>query len=222
MPPLSRALLGGLPLLPILLAGCDVAQFEEPEETFEPALAEVRTRSELGAAKSTDGAHWADGYAWAHNPHDASYSPSPSYAFNRAGGAIIITKPAETTGQYEVRFTALSSLLGATSTVQVTAASPDNTYCKPAAPRLKKDAIQVRCFDVATGAAANAAFTVLVLRNYPDLAYAHASQPTGNDYAPPAGASWNVAGPMRIFRLGTGIYHVRFSELVYSDTLISG
>jgi hypothetical protein len=66
-----------------------------------------------------DRTHWADGYLWANNPTGASYAPSATYAFNRTGGAIQITKPSGTTGRYIARFNGLSNFLGNKSTVHV-------------------------------------------------------------------------------------------------------
>jgi hypothetical protein len=199
-----------------LLAGCESdrpvtgpAQAAAPSAAAVNADAEVKTRNELEPAAVP---HWADGYVWAFNPTAASYTASGSgYAFNRSGGTIVITRSGP--GQYTVRFTGLSGLLGAKSTVKVTGYSSDNAYCKPTGPRLVNSAIGIRCFNANTGLPADAYYTVLVTRNYVELAFAHAQLPTGNNYAPLAGASWNPAGPIRVFRFGTGSYQVRFTNL---------
>jgi hypothetical protein len=170
--------------------------------------AEVKTRRELEA---TAAPHWADGYVWAYSPTSASYTASGFYAFNRSGGAIQITR--QGVGQYTVRFSGLSALLGAKSTVKVTGYNSNNDYCKPISARLVSDVVGIRCFNANTGAAVDAYYTVLVMRNYVELAFAHAQLPTSTNYAPQANASWNPAGPIRIFRNGTGSYTVRFSGL---------
>ena len=166
-----------------------------------------------------DRAHWADGYVWASSPTTASYAPVSAYAFNRLGNPITITKPAGTTGRYLVRFGGLSSFLGNRSTVHVTGYLGDNTYCKPAGPALVNNQVEVRCFRPGTGAAADAYFTALVTRNYGDLAFAYASQPTAASYAPPAAQSWNPGGAINVARGGVGTYLVTFTDL---GTLTAG
>jgi hypothetical protein len=221
--PLSESRTGRWALAAVLtaglLAGCEADRpVTGPSRERAPSEAAVnaavRARSQLeGLASVPDRAHWADGYVWAHDPTSASYTPSSFYSFNRNGGAIQITKPAGTTGQYKVRFTGLSALLGATSTVKVTGYLGDNNYCKPTSPTLTSDTVGIRCFNGNTGAAVNAYYTVFVTRNYTDVAYAHANNPTGTNYAPPANSSWNPAGAIQVVRNGTGNYTVRFTGL---------
>jgi hypothetical protein len=214
-------------LLSGLLAGCDTVQpTEDPDaeatlaEDDPPVQEGYDTRFDLsGASKTADRAHWADGYVWADQPTNPSYPPAIFYSFNRTGGAIQITKPAGTTGQYKVRFTGLSSFLGATSTVHVTGYGSDDSYCKPVEAMLTSDVVNVRCFDASSQAPVNAYFAVLITRNYTDLAYAYANNATGNDYAPPGSSSWNPTGAIRIFKTGTGSYEVRFSG--FGSRLIS-
>jgi hypothetical protein len=190
-----------------LLAGCGsdrtVTGPERPSET--------PVNPELDAAPPAP--HWADGYVWANQPTSPSYTPSTFYSFNRSGGSILITKPAGTTGQYTVRFNGLSPLLGAKSTVKVTGYFPNNAYCEPTTPRLASNVVRIRCFRGINGAPVDAYYTVLVMRNYVELAFAHANLPTGNNYAPPGNSSWNPAGPIRVFRTGIGVYQVRFTGL---------
>lgn len=208
-------------LLSGLLAGCDTVQpAEDPEaettiaEDESAVLEGYDTRYDpFGASKTADRAHWADGYVWAYDPTNPSYTASGFYSFNRTGGAIQITKPAGTTGQYKVRFNGLSNFLGATSTVHVTGYSSDDSYCKPVQAKLTSDVVTVRCFDASSKVQVNAYFSVLITRNYTDLAYAYAGNASGNDYAPPTGSSWNPAGAIRVFKSGTGSYQVQFSGL---------
>lgn len=157
--------------------------------------------------------YWADGYAWADQPTSASYAPNPTYAFNRTGGAIEITKPAGTTGRYLVRFTGLSTLLGSKSTVRVTAYFTSDGYCEPVGARLANDVVEVRCFGSSSGAPLDTYFTVLVTRIYADLAFAYAHQPTGNNYNPMGNASWNPGGATKVYRTGVGTYQVLFKGL---------
>jgi hypothetical protein len=182
-----------------------------PEQTA--SLEElVPVRRDFGSLIA-DRAHWADGYAWANNPTSASYAPLPSWAFNRLGNPITITKPAGTTGRYLVKFGGLSSFLGNRSTVHVTGYTSDNTYCKPAGPAVVNNQVEVRCFRPGTGAAVDALFTVLVTRNYGDLAFAYASQPAAASYAPPAAQSWNPGGAINVTRSAVGSYLVTFTDL---------
>jgi hypothetical protein len=71
----------------------------------------------------------------------------------------------------------------------------------------------VRCFQAGTGAAVNAQFTLLVTRDYSDLAFAYASQPTNTNYSPSAAGSWNPAGTTKVIRSGVGQYLVVFNGL---------
>jgi hypothetical protein len=165
---------------------------------------------------SADRAHWADGYVWADDPTSSSYDASSNgYAFNRTERPIIITKRAGTTGQYRVRFRGLSALLGAKSTVHVTGYNSDNNYCTPVDPRLKKDVVEVRCYNADTGAAEDSYFTVYVTRSHADVAFAHANRPTASGYSPAASASWNPSATrtIRVTRSGVGTYAVNFRGL---------
>jgi hypothetical protein len=204
-----------------LAAGCS-SDLETPLSPAAPeaagpdqpkSLAElVPVRRDFGGLIA-DRAHWADGYVWGHSPTTASYAPVATYAFNRLGNPVTITKPAGTTGRYLVRFGGLSSFLGNRSTVQMTGYGSDNTYCKPTGPALVNNQVEVRCFLTGTGVATNALFTALVTRNYGDLAFAYASQPTAANYAPPAAQSWNPGGAINVSRTGVGLYTVTFTDL---------
>jgi hypothetical protein len=173
----------------------------------------------VSALTATAVTHTAEGYAWADRPTAASYHPSASYAFNRSGGAITVTKPAGTTGRYAVRFAGLSALLGTTSTVKVTGYSTNNSYCQPTGPKLTSDVVNIRCFRGNTGAPADAYFTVLIRKPAPAstftsaLAFAYANQPTAGSYVPPASSSWNPAGAIKVSRSGTGSYSVLFKNI---------
>jgi hypothetical protein len=203
----SRSLrLSFVPFVAMLALAC--RESTAPNQPLTPMEA-VPARQDLAGLQ--DRAHWADGYVWANNPTAPSYTPSTFYSFNRTGGAIQITKPAGTTGRYLVRFNGLSAFLGNKSTLHVTGYLSNDNYCKPAGPSLAGSVVEVRCFSASTGAAVNAYFTVLVTRNYTDLAFAHAHQPTGNNYAPQG--AWNPGGASRVFRSGVGVYQVVFNGL---------
>jgi hypothetical protein len=175
---------------------------------------ELKTRAELeGVAPSAIAPHMFDGYVFGHEPNLASYTPDPLYSFNRTGGAITITKPAGTTGSYTVRFQGLSALLGSTSTVKVTGMDGDASYCKPTINKVINDIVYIRCLNGRTGAPVNAYYTVVVTRNYVELAFAHAHLKSSTDYPPLGNSSWNPAGTMRVFRYSTGEYQVQFNGL---------
>jgi hypothetical protein len=150
---------------------------------------------------------------WAFSPTSASYTPSSSYSFNGSGRPITVTKVAGTTGRYVARFSGLSALLGTKNTVRVSVFGNDPTYCKPVGARLVRDSVEVRCYRLGTGAAANTRFTVLVTRDYADRAFAFAHQPTAASYSPAAAGSWNPAGTTTVTRLGAGHYQVDFRNL---------
>lgn len=122
-----------------------------------------------------------------------------------------IRKPAGTTGRYVVTFKGLSARIGSKHTVHVTEYGLGDTYCKPTAPRLVTDTLEVRCFRASTRAAANAAFTVVVLKR--TTVFTYANTPGASMYSPPAGATSNPAGATWIYRTGTGRYRVTFSAL---------
>jgi hypothetical protein len=218
----------------LLAAACaDRPDLTGPQEApaVEDGLAaadEVPARGDL-ASLLGDRAHWADGYLSALYPTAPSYSPGAGTSFNRSGGPMLITKPASTTGRYIVTFSGLSTHLGGKSTVHVTGLAFDDTYCKPAGAFLVSDKVEVRCFKASTGAPANTPFTVLVTRNYSDLAFAYAHQPTGTNYSPNAAGSWNPVGTTKVVRTGVGRYDVVFNTLgselppnVYGHVQVNG
>ena len=198
-------------LLPIALvaAGC-----EGNESPFEPLPAE-EPRPVVGPASGPleDLAYWADGYLQATSPTAASYHPLAERSFNRSGGAITISKVAGTTGRYVARFTGLSALLGGKSTVRVTESGDDNAYCRSVGASLVRDSVEVRCFRIGTGAAANAAFYLQVIGKRDNLAFAFGNQPTASSYSPSSAGTWNPAGATQIVRNGVGQYYVSFKGL---------
>jgi hypothetical protein len=203
-------------LLPavLLAAACD--DTSSPVEP--PAIEDAGDAPEVVPVRQDpamllgDRAHWADGYTIGSNPTAASYTPYDFHSFNRSGGPINIRKPDGTTGRYIVTFTSLSEFLGNKSTVHVSAWGGES-YCKTAAASLVSDKIEVRCFRLATGQPANAVFTLLVTRSYPDLAFAFANKPTSGSYAPTGSGSFNPVGGTTVTRDGTGRYQVSFNRL---------
>ena len=121
----------------LLAAAC-----EESSSPLEPPATPPRQDSPQVVAE----ARWADGYLRVTDPLSTGYSPAANFAFNRAGGAITITRPAGTTGRYIATFGGLSALLAGRSAVHVTGYGTGNTYCKPVTSYLASDKVEVRCF----------------------------------------------------------------------------
>ena len=206
----------------IFAAACDddagsTGSLEPPVDDGTPSdVAPVRSDGG-GPAAAVTSSHWADGYIKTNSYEYTVYVPAPSYGWNRAGragGLPTSTKPAGTTGRFVVAFPTLSSYLGSRSTLHVSSnLEPDGTYCNPVTASLVSDKVEVRCFKASTGQPANANISVVVTRNYADLAFAYAHQPTGTNYSPSAGGSWNPAGTSTVVRTGVGQYRVTFNNL---------
>jgi hypothetical protein len=96
-------------------------------------------------------------YAYADQPSAASYSPHPTLSSNPAGGAITITRNG--TGEYTVVWAGVDPEIVEGGTVQVTAASLDNTQCK--ATSLFDSGAVVRCF-ATNGNRVDAYYTVML------------------------------------------------------------
>ena len=206
----------------LLAAACDDSRLPQEPLTVEDEVGtreDVPTREDAPTRQAASGligsaTHWADGYLELHADGVSGGIPGTGYSFNRAGrGTITIAKPAGTTGRYIATFTGLSAYLGGRSTVHVTGFGSYGTSCKPAAAYLVNDAVEVRCYAIATGLPVNSEFSLLVTRNYADLAFAYAQQPTGTNYSPAAAGSWNPAGTSTVTRSGTGLYRVTFNNL---------
>ena len=102
----------------LLMAAC-----EESSSPLEPSAAPPRRDSPQAMAET----RWADGYLRVTDPLFTGYSPAANLSFNRAGGAITITRPAGTTGRYLANFGGLSALLAGKSAVHVTGYGTGNT-----------------------------------------------------------------------------------------------
>jgi hypothetical protein len=210
-------------LMLAVVAGCsrdDPATGPDPELPLD-RIAEPENLDADRDVRADAVSHYADGYVWAFLPTTASYDAGSSgLAFNRSGGAITISRQGE--GIYTVRFAGLSAVLGSKSTVHVTGFVVQNTYCKPANEKLLSDVVHIKCFSAASGRPADAYYTVYITKRYSDRAFAFANQPTTNDYAPPAGASHNPSGAIRVFRNNVGVYFVRFTGFGTKLTGIGG
>ncbi len=206
-----------LPALTALALACDHAPspHEPPAPEDRPAPeTDIPTRPDAGAA-NLPANFWSDGWLEADEENaTAPYAPSSYAAMNRNGGQVIVTKVAGTTGRYMVRFPTLSAVLGSRSTVHVTSKYSSETSCKPAAPYLVSDTIEVRCFKLGTGAPENSMFSLLVTRNYDDRAFAYAHRPTATNYSPASRGSWNPAGGQKVVKTGVGKYRVTFNNLL--------
>ncbi len=189
-------------------AGCEDSSLPYEPEVPAPVVAAA------GDGASLAGPRWASGYALASSPLLPSYDLSGTgFSYNQSGGAIIITKPAGTTGRYIATFAGLSALLGRRSTVLVNAYSSGVSYCKPVQGYLANDKVEVRCFDAATKAPVNVGFNVIVFGGATDPAFAFAHQPKATNYSPSAAGSFNPTGSTRVFRDGVGSYRVVFNGL---------
>ncbi len=186
-----------------------IAACEESSSPLEPPGAAPGQDAPQALAQT----RWADGYLRVTDPLSTGYSPAANFSFNRAGGAITITRPAGTTGRYLATFGGLSALLTGRSAVHVTGYGTGSTYCKPVTAYLASDKVEVRCFKGSTGTPVNAAFTLLVTGANGDRGFAYAHQPTATDYAPDAQGSWNPAGTMKVIRFRKGVYEVAFTNL---------
>jgi hypothetical protein len=182
---------------------------EESSSPMEPPAAPLHQEP----PPAVEMTRWADGYLRVTDPQSTGYSPAATYSFNRAGGAITIARPAGTTGRYVATFGGLSALLVGRSVVHVTGYGTGNTYCKPVTSYLASDKVEVRCFKGGSGAAVNAAFTLLVTGANGDRGFLYAHQPSATGYDPDAQGSWNPAGTMKVTRFRRGEYEVIFTNL---------
>ena len=202
-----------VPFLAALATACDDAP--SPLESLVPS-------EEVPGPEAAPSGHdlaaldqrlWADGFLWASLPNATSYVAPAHRAFNRTGRPITVTRPPATTGRHVVKFGGLSELLGTKSTVHVTGYWNDDTYCKPVSAYLVSSQVEVRCYKASTGEAVNGYFTALVLRKYPNLAFAYAHRPTETNYAPQGKGSWNPKGAIKVVRYAAGSYQVLFDGL---------
>jgi hypothetical protein len=190
----------------LMLAAC-----EDSSSPFDPpAEPEPAPSAETPALVSQ---RWADAYLRTSDPAKSTFTPSPFDSYNRGGGSIKVIRPAGTTGRYVVTFGGLSAVLGSKSTVHVTGYGNDYTFCKPMNGMVVGDKIEVRCYQASTGAPANGAFSIVVLRKAAGRAFAYAHQPTASSYSPNGKGSYNPAGSTRVKRFGPGLYLVTFNGL---------
>ena len=202
-----------VPAAALLAAACDDSS--NPIEPMEAPVAEVEAPApKAGSAALMDQPYWADGYLYARNEAGIVLA-QPEASWSRSGGAITVTKVAGTTGRYVARLRSLTTLLGGKSTVHVSATGVNYgaSYCKPVGAFMVRDSVEVRCYKIGTGAAANTDFSLDVLGKRSDRAFAFANQPTATNYAPASAGSYNPAGVTKVYRDGAGQYRVVFSGM---------
>ena len=159
------------------------------------------------------------GYAWANSPASASYTPSTTYQYDSAGGAITISRSA--VGAYNVLMPGLG---GSDGDVQVTAYG-SNSRCKTSGwgPSGSSESVGVRCFTPA-GAAADSMFVVSYARNASVLglpggetAYAWANNSTAASSTPFSSYQFDSnTGTLTQTRSATGVYQIRMPKLAAS------
>jgi hypothetical protein len=149
------------------------------------------------------------GYAIADQPTSAAYAPAK--AFNSTNGAVSATRSA--VGTYRVAFTGLTIESG---DVQV-AALEGARDC--AVGSWGSDNVDVNCFD-GTGAAADVAFSILVVLNRGGtpaaniVAYGAATQPSTASYTVTAPLAYDASGgAITATRSATGVYAMKFAGL---------
>lgn len=101
------------------------------------------------------------GFAWAHSPTSASYTPSSTYAYNSANGPV--TARRLSVGNYEVKFDGLGGQGRAGGNVQVTGYGSSQNDCKVYfwSSGGSDFAARVRCL-TPSGASVDDRFTILI------------------------------------------------------------
>jgi hypothetical protein len=155
----------------------------------------------------------ARAFAFGHLPAEPSYAPKGAGSWNPAGSTRVVRHGI---GFYEVTFNNLGSRLTSShgGHVQVGAAGMGKAYCKivdewAGSPNLK---VRVQCY-AATGAPADAKFTVLFHLPAPHLAYGYSSQ-TGSSSGDPFW-TWNptIKSGMTFNRYDAGQYNVNWANV---------
>lgn len=171
-------------------------------------LAALFAGASLGAANAATRIGWV----WANQPDAVgSYTPSTSYSYNSASGAVSITPSGP--GVYSVSFDGLGSNL--TDNVLVTAYET-NGYCQVGSwggGSGNAVTITVRCFD-ASGVPANSYFDLVYQAHSGNLggstrglAFLWADQPGSASYTPSSFYQYNsTGGSNTITRSSTGVY----------------
>jgi hypothetical protein len=204
--------------------GSDKMTLQVYVRCFNPAGAAVNTTftASYGRRRGTPGVE--GGYVWADQPSTASYTPSPTYQWNSAGGSITIQRTS--VGYYTVTFPGQAFTGG---TVEVSGYS-SNATCKSAGwgQSGSNQLVYVACYSP-TGTAMDSYFTAAFSRYSPNQTpayeYAWADQPTNPSYT--ASTTYQGGGipgglpasalppqnPIKITRYGTGYYAVSFPNM---------
>lgn len=153
-------------------------------------------------------------YAWANEPSSASYTPSATYSYNSAGGAITITRSGA--GTYAVNF---ASLAVSSGDVQVTSY---NSSARCNVTNWGGSAVNVACRN-SSGTAVDSMFTIAVVLNgvtsaAKPVAYAWANTSSSASYTPSAAYSYNAGGgAITATRSAAGTYAITFAGLTINS-----
>jgi leucyl aminopeptidase len=114
------------------------------------------------ASAPPDRANGPIGFVWANNPTAASYDPSPTYAYNGAGGAISVARTGA--GVYRLKFAGLGGNGRAGGSVQVTSYGAGAHRCKVRSWGSSgiDFVVSVRCYDPG-GELTDGQYTALVI-----------------------------------------------------------
>lgn len=135
--------------------GAKQAKFAKLGVEFAMEVAKSGDTAPEGSASATLG------FVWGNDPTAASYTPSPVYAYNAAGGPISVTRSG--VGRYRVTFTGMGGNGQAGGNVLISGYGGGPQHCKAQswASSGADFVVAVRCFD-AGGAPADGRYTVLV------------------------------------------------------------
>jgi hypothetical protein len=152
-------------------------------------------------------------YAWANNRSSASYTPTSTYSYNAAGGAITATRSG--VGVYKITFANMK--VTGRGNVQVSAYA-DPERCVIAS--WSGASVNVRCYDDA-GKVADSRYVVAVIDTKPGQAkiggWAWADKSTSPSYTPSATFSFNSGGgPITATRSTPGVYGVEWGGLPFT------
>ncbi|MFI5937313.1 hypothetical protein [Actinoplanes sp. NPDC051494] len=162
------------------------------------------------ASFTNEPASTTTGYLWADQPSAASYTPSPTYQWNSAGGTNTVQRQGP--GSYVVRLPGLGTTGGH---VQVTAYGRSAARCKVVSwgPSGSTQLIRVNCRNAA-GVLTDNRYTLTYvdhsgLLSSDSSAYVWANSPTSAQYYPAANYRFNSSGLTNsVRRISTGNYLV--------------
>jgi hypothetical protein len=152
-----------------------------------------------------------DGYVWASQPNNPSYTAATGYEYNSAGGTIAITRSGA--GVYQVRFNGMAGAGG----VAHASAYGSSSICTVASwiQSGGNELVNVRCFTSA-GVPADSRFIASVTNRNDGIArgYLWNNDPTppAGGYAPQAQYAFDSTGaPITVFPDGVGGYAVELN-----------